>query len=74
MTRLICWKKRIGKIAVAPIAGPINVRCEGRCDGRFDLGQWVRFAQKIPSIVNDRPLEGPASATTATQACLLLRH
>src|SRR5436190_16855157 len=36
-------------------AGPINVRCEGRCDGCFDLGQWVRFAQKI---VKDRPLEG----------------
>ena len=43
------------------------------CDGRFDLGQWVRFAQKILYIANDRPLEGPASALTATQARLLVR-
>ena len=30
-----------------PSRGSTNVRCEGRRDGRFDLGQWIRFAQKI---------------------------
>ena len=38
--------RRQSAIAVAPIAGPINVRCEGRCDGRFDLGPWGRFARR----------------------------
>jgi len=34
-------------IAVAPIAGPINVRCELPLRRALDLGQWVLFAQKI---------------------------
>jgi hypothetical protein len=29
----------------SPGRSMFDVSC--RCDGRFDLGQWVRFAQKI---------------------------
>jgi hypothetical protein len=50
MTTTICWKKTIAN-TVAPIAGPINVWCEGRCDGRFDLwhglGSLRRFHQSM---------------------------
>jgi hypothetical protein len=45
-----------------------------RCNGRFDLGQWVRFAQKTYKSPTQTAREGPASALTATQARVLVRH
>jgi hypothetical protein len=73
MTRPICWKKTIGNSRRA-IAGPINVRCEGRCDGRLISGNGFGSLRRSYKSSTTDPRGGRhPRLRPATQARLLVR-